>query len=65
MNGCYNGVRWVRRRLCDAMYGFSRTSLYYWPLDSDGDPVGCFRTLRELQAWVDSTRHISQPQDPT
>jgi len=52
--GCYNGIRYVQRRLCDMFSQHRSAALWYFLLDDDGHLTGDhFRTLREMQAWID------------
>lgn len=52
--GCYRGVRYVRRRICD-MLAVPTRARWWWTLDADGRPTGDhYRTLTELRAAVDS-----------
>jgi len=61
--GTYRGVKFVRRRLCDALYGSKLRSCWYWVLDADGTPTGDhFRTQREMRQWIE--RHSPKPTPP-
>jgi hypothetical protein len=51
--GSYKGVRFIKRRLCDVIYGSRLRSCWYWILDK-GIPTGDhFKTQREMRQWID------------
>lgn len=53
--GTYKGVKWLKKRVCDVFPHSTVKSMWYFPLDFNGEYTGDhFRTLKELYNWIET-----------